>query len=242
MRRQKGQLTVSTGGLARARGRGPSGATHLEGPEDGDDDEQREAVLLLDAVEPLAAEDDAEQEERDGAGHRLAVDPAREPDPPERRAELGGLQLEPARRARRLHDGQARRRARGRPAAPAGARVPARGRPPAALEADHLAPDRVALPHDVLAQVRLELLEREVDVAARREVGVQRDDRLDAALETLLRRALEGERVVDDGRHVVLAQRRVGDLVVPARRGREAESGTRSRRSRGEGGERARTS
>lgn len=206
---KRGMICVTRPGLRQRALRDAEGrrATHLEGPKDGDDDEQCEAVLLLDAVEPLAAQDDAKQEERDRRRDGLPVDPAREAQLAEGRADLGGLELEAAGRTRRLHDRETRRRACRSAAPPSRAGVPARGRPAAPLEADHLAPDRVALPHDVLAQVRLELLEREVDVAARCEVGVERDDGLDARLQALLSCALKGEGVVDDGRHVVLAKR-----------------------------------
>lgn len=86
--------------------------------------------------------------------------------------------------------------------------------PSSPLESNHFPPDSVAFPDDMFTEVSLELLERKVLVSLRRDVGVERDERGDGGGEAILRRALEGERLVDYLGHVLRSEVRVGDLVV----------------------------
>lgn len=167
--------------------------------------------MLLDAVEPRPAQDEQEEHDRDRAGHELTVEPRRQSVP--RSAPLAFEH--PGRRTRWLHQREIDPGAADVDVAAIAPRATDRA-PPSALESDHLSPDRIALPDNVLAQVRLELLQGEIDVSPRGEISVQRHDALHALLQAFLSRAFERERVVDDGLHVVLPEARIGDLVVPA--------------------------
>ncbi|KAI3476320.1 hypothetical protein L1887_62084 [Cichorium endivia] len=180
--------------------RGDEERDHLGRPQDGAEDEHRQTVLLLDAVEEAQTgclEQRHERGEGDEQMQRAHAQPAGHGEAAARRAQaegLAGLQIV---LLAGTHDGSFERRT---------LRTP--------LDADHLAPHGVALPHDLLAQMRLELLRRRAHVAGRDHLGKELDERIDALVEPTLGVGGKGRLGAQAVVHVALLEVGLCDLVV----------------------------